>query len=838
MSTGFLFFCCDERRRAEVRGASGALNGIDYLEVADGQRLLRVHFVKPPAPELTDPAAGIRAENVRIAGGERIRQVPVDTVEFAGELLEVRVEQPGDFSVYTLYLATSDGGNLPGLDPLLSAVNFSFKVDCPSDFDCAPQRVCPPPAHEEPEIDYLAKDYASFRQLMLDRLALLLPAWTERNPADVGVTLVELLAYVGDQLSYTQDAVATEAYLGTARRRVSVRRHAALLDYAMHDGCNARVWVHVDVEARDAAEAAAGILLPRSTVLFTQLPGSPRAGPAGSREDREAQVAGPEFFETMHAARLWPAHRRIPFHTWGNRECCLPRGATRATLAGEFPELRRHDVLVFEEVVGPRTGGEEDADAGHRHAVRLTEEPIAGADPLTGDPVTEIAWGTEDALPFSLCLSATLSDGRYLENVSVARANMVLADHGRSIVAEQVGTPAPPDPRLAPAAARQHCGAEAAPPPPPRFRPRLEAGPVSCAARIDRTAVVEGRRERLFFDPEGSADSAFRWEMRQALPVVSLRDSRGRLWSPRRDLLGSGSFSLEFVVEVEDDGRAALRFGDGRHGARPTPGVQLVAELYRVGNGTRGNVAADSIRHLVTADPDLTERILSVRNPLPARGGTEPELPERVRQNAPAALRTQERAVTPEDYARAAERHPEVQRAQATVRWTGSWRTLFLSVDRLGGREVDPAFQRRLSLHLERYRLAGHDLEIDGPRYVPLEVELFVCVLPGYFRSHVRAALLEALSNRDLPQGGRGLFHPDRFTFGQPVYLSHAYTAAQEVAGVRYAEVRVFRRLGERSRAALEAGELTVGRLEIVRLDNDPSSPERGVLRLQLEGGR
>ena len=55
----------------------------------------------------------------------------------------------------------------------------------------------------------------------------------------MGVTLVELLAYVADELSYRQDAVATEAYLDTARSRVSLRRHARLVDYRMHDGCNA-----------------------------------------------------------------------------------------------------------------------------------------------------------------------------------------------------------------------------------------------------------------------------------------------------------------------------------------------------------------------------------------------------------------------------------------------------------------------------------------------------------------------------------------------------------------------------------------------------------------------
>ena len=136
-----------------------------------------------------------------------------------------------------------------GFDPILSRVAFSFKVECPSEFDCLLDEVCPSERIEAPAINYLAKDYASFRQLMLDRLAVVMPNWQERNPADVGIALVEVLAYVGDYLSYYQDAVATEAYLGTARQRVSLRRHARLLDYVMHEGCNARTWVHVTVDA-------------------------------------------------------------------------------------------------------------------------------------------------------------------------------------------------------------------------------------------------------------------------------------------------------------------------------------------------------------------------------------------------------------------------------------------------------------------------------------------------------------------------------------------------------------------------------------------------------------
>jgi hypothetical protein len=121
---------------------------------------------------------------------------------------------------------------------------------------------------------------------------------------------------------------------------------------------------------------------------------------------------------------------------------------------------------------------------------------------------------------------------------------------------------------------------------------------------------------------------------------------------------------------------------------------------------------------------------------------------------------------------------------------------------------------------------------------VPLEVELFVCVEPGYFRGDVRAALRDVLSNRTLPDGRRGLFHPDGFTFGQPVYLSRIYAAAQAVEGVASVEVLEFRRRGTESGRALEEGRLPVGRFEIARLDNDPNFPENGVLHLVLEGGK
>jgi predicted phage baseplate assembly protein len=307
--------------------------------------------------------------------------------------------------------------------------------------------------------------------------------------------------------------------------------------------------------------------------------------------------------------------------------------------------------------------------------------------------------------------------------------------------------------------------------------------------------------------------------------------------------LNSSGEKKEFVVEVERDGVAWLRFGDDRFGSRPAAGVAFLA-TYRTGNGSQGNVGAGSLAHIVTGDPaiagDLSNPVIvAVGNPMPAEGGVEPETIEEVRQSAPSAFRTQERAVTPADYAaRARSCDPGIQRAAATIRHTGSWRTVFVSVDRAGNAGVDSDFERALLLCLDRYRMAGQDVEVDGPRFVSLDLELKVCVKPEYFRSDVRAAILQRFSSRLLPDGSKGVFHPDNFTFGQPVYLSRIYEAAQSVPGVSSVDVTRFERQGVPGEEGIDLGRLDMERLEIARLDNDPNFPERGVFSLVLEGGR
>lgn len=303
-------------------------------------------------------------------------------------------------------------------------------------------------------------------------------------------------------------------------------------------------------------------------------------------------------------------------------------------------------------------------------------------------------------------------------------------------------------------------------------------------------------------------------------------------WRPQRDLLGSDRFAPEFVLETEVDGSAIVRFGDGTLGRAPSVGAEFKA-TYRVGHGPGGNVGSEVLTCIVHSVPGISQ----VRNPLAAQGGTPPESMEEVRQFAPYAFRTQQRAVTEADYAEVAGRHPEVQQAAARFRWFGSWWTVLVTIDRKGGRSVDSAFGQEMRAFLEQFRLAGYDLEVRGPIFVPLKIDMLVCVAPGFFRSDVERSLLDAFSTHELTGGARGFFHPDNFSFGQPVYLSQVYERAMAVSGVGSVEIKTFERFGKLPNNELQNFVLKPAPLEIIRLDNDANFPENGTINFELHGG-
>jgi hypothetical protein len=885
-------------------------NGIDYIEVdAQDQSMLSVHLLNAVPDTLTQ-------DNIRIEGGQRIRNIQVDYMQLCdpddpdqANCMLVKVNQPGDFSTYTLRIVKLDSEGHQTDEPpadfdvRYASLDFTFKASCPSDFDCLQDNICPPttPTLAEPEIDYLAKDYASFRQLILDRLSLIMPSWKEQHLPDIGIVLTEILAYVGDYLSYYQDAVATEAYLETARQRISVRRHVRLVDYKMHEGCNARAWLLI--ETSDDVSLA-----PQNVYFITGLNDALPFNDTVIHENnlRPLPTSDYEVFEPLlwsnypnGPIKLYSSQNQMSFYTWDGRECCLPRGTTSATLidapssASKDPSsepnnyIRVGDVLIFEEVLGPKTGNPADADPTHRHAVRLTKAE-KNQDTLHDPPIplVEITWAPEDALPFPLCLSTQGPPPQcpYLTDISIARGNVILVDHGKTIQGERVIeskdiTSVPVLSSIAVCEGPGNLGETETIP--GVYRPHLQQTPLTFSEPLPAAAHIGAT-------PPTSATMLLLQDPRKALPSIHLtgqspQDDPGDVvihdtltrdydydaedeeqddnralslppthpststeeqWTVRYDLLESQALDPDFVVEMDNDRVAHLRFGDGELGKMPTAGTIFTAN-YRIGNGTAGNVGARAISHIVLRPlpPHTTNTIpagvvLLPYNPFPATGGRDPEPVAEVKLFAPHTFRTDiRRAITADDYAKLAGQFPGVQRAAASLRWMGSWYEVLVAIDQMGTDDIDPALLEGVAAYLEQYRRIGHDLRVVAADFVALDIEIIVCVLPNFLRGHVEAAISDQLSNRVRRTGQLGFFHPDNLTFGQGIALSKLTSIVQAVPGVRSVSVKSFKRLfGEDDSVA--NGFLPLGPMEIARLDNDPSFPENGKLVLHMEGGR
>ena len=81
--------------------------------------------------------------------------------------------------------------------------------------------------------DYTSKDYASLRAEMLELAKERLPEWTDHSPNDLGVLLLELVAYMADNLFYYQDRIADENYLDTATERQNIIKLLRLIGYEL-----------------------------------------------------------------------------------------------------------------------------------------------------------------------------------------------------------------------------------------------------------------------------------------------------------------------------------------------------------------------------------------------------------------------------------------------------------------------------------------------------------------------------------------------------------------------------------------------------------------------------
>jgi hypothetical protein len=558
--------------------------------------------------------------------------------------------------------------------------------------------------------------------------------------------------------------------------------------------------------------------------------------------------------------RVFAELSRLTLYTWDGAVSALERGATSADLciAGNTTEpqarllqdLLRHataaqtgapadvdaraDRLLIEERLNPETGTGNGRRTAHRQLLTLLpgdERAQALRDPVTDAWFCRVRWRAEDALRERYCFVLDCGNTR-VHDACAFRANLVDVAHGRPRVTTFV-------PQGTPLEGEQGDGTLVA-------RHRAEWAPLWRPLGADR--VPAGAEAWLPRDPSigplAWRDTPPGGEAPPRSTLVVEFSGFNAPWSERIDLVESEGDEEHFIVECDEGQDARLRFGDGVNGA-PLPAGAVLTCRYQSGQGEAGNVGCDTLRQCSV--PGVT-----VWNPFDVRNGREPEARESIVRRAPEAFRLrQRRAVTLADYAAAAQRIEGVAQARARYAWCGSWRAVQVVVDPVGGGEPGAALVARLEAALDALRLIGDDVEIRAPAYVPLDIKLVLCAHPGYWVEDLRFELEAAFSDAFAPDGRAGFFHPDAWSFGQPLHASRLIGRALAVQGVERVLRVSMRRFNPGAGGGLVTVEvapdalpealvevLPIGPFEILVVANDPDRLERGRIAFDIRGGR
>jgi hypothetical protein len=520
-------------------------------------------------------------------------------------------------------------------------------------------------------------------------------------------------------------------------------------------------------------------------------------------------------------------------YIWDENETCLPIGASTLTLSGTHavhfvPDANIDPIGKWVLLV---TSPNDPALPVRRLAVRIIDARNV-VDPLTLQATTQITW--DQPTPYALDLETL-----------VVRGNLVPATSGKT------------------------------------YTQRFRIGPAANPAEIDADLPLaiervgvnsslsyeydEGRVKFLFSLPDSEKtplvwfdetnDQTVAYAPTASRPEVELIREGDGSWSWLPSLVGEetaaatakvftlvdGLFKrvigferfgkLTELIDYASNEGMTLRFGDGEFGMAPTEGSKFTLR-YRLGNGRLMNIAPDSLTRFESGMPAF---VSAVTNPLPGRFGRDAETETQIRTNAPEAYRTiTYRAVRPEDYVEIAERLTWVQQAGAQMRWTGSWSSVFVTPDSLDEASLSLAHRTDLEKLMDQVRQAGREVKVLDPIYANIDLEIRVCVAPNAYQGEVKEAVLEALFGSGLEQG---FFDPDQFTFGTPLSRAALMACIQRVPGVKAVEGMRVRRRGWFDWRPFGEFSLPVGVNEIVRVTNDRSLPERGAVKLIMEGG-
>jgi predicted phage baseplate assembly protein len=248
----------------------------------------------------------------------------------------------------------------------------------------------------------------------------------------------------------------------------------------------------------------------------------------------------------------------------------------------------------------------------------------------------------------------------------------------------------------------------------------------------------------------------------------------GRTWQQVATLNDSEPTDHHYTVRMTQEGHVEIGFGDGQRGRRLPTGSNNVRAVYRVGSGSKGNLAALGLTKPIKPNPLVD----SVLQPLAASGGGDMESVDSLRENAPSSLLTLDRAVSLRDFTHLAGRHSSVWQARAFAMPTGFARheSVEVVVVPAGGGDLTTALKNELENYLEAAATPGVEVQVTRFEAIVLDLDIKVQVVTSSFDpdtviEDVRTALVQAFALR-------------RAELGRPLHRSAIYQVVEAVQGV------------------------------------------------------
>ena len=653
------------------------------------------------------------------------------------------------------------------------------------------------------------RSYAQLRDELVARIPVYAPEWTDHNASDPGIALIELFAFVAENVLYRFNQVPDATRM-------------AFLDL-------------LDVPQRPAA-AATGIVTFTTKKLTSPLV-----------ERQTVVFAGKVPFETFDEVTVLP----LEAHAAVRVAEALPTGV----------EVREH-VSRVSAAIGQSI---EDVTT-YRTQFGAFEPSKPGGDVL--DPSTGTVDGTlwvallADQPANVAAARAALAGARLSIGVVRAEEAPPMAD----VDACPGGAGAPPTPatewQVSTVLANTE-SADAEHPDPQWFAIEVES---DSTAGLTRTGVVglrfpaasddigvfapedpeatgsgdqpplvedDSLGERVVcwvraFRPDGTALTALEWVGSNAARVEQSETAGAEFLGagngqPRQDLrlVDNSVIGDDLVLEVEEAGPRWVRWqivedfngsgidsrdavldraagtvscGDGLRGRVFQIGERVRVVRYRHGGGVAGNVAAGAITKVDVVDVKVT-------NPLATQGGAEAETTAQAVERLPAEVRRHDRAVTSADFRELALQTPGAGIARAESLGLFSPRNPEMEMPGAVTVVVWPANDLRhpgaprptrsqldaVCRYLDERRLITTELFVVPPTYRRLNVSVGISVKPGYGTEAVRRwveLLLRQYLSPLPPYGPEGAGWP----LGRRVYGPELEAAALQVEGVEYLE--------------------------------------------------